>query len=170
MQMSLGLFIFSLPTVVFQELEHKREVRHAWNERVGAGDAVQFVGPGAETISLKGVTAHGITHARVSFSILNKMMQSGKDFPLIDGLGNIFGRYVIQSFDVNKSNFAKHGQARNHSYTLNLRRTENPGGAVRNIVLDKALAAVKKPLKMITNRLSIASLKDKIPKLPGLKL
>jgi uncharacterized protein len=171
MQMSLGLFIFSLPTVVFQGLEHKRDVRHAWNERVGAGDAVQFVGPGTETISLKGVTAHGITHARLSFSILNKMMQSGKDFPLIDGLGNVYGNYVIQSLDISKSNFAKFGQARNHEFTIDLRRANNPGAPIRNAVLDAAQNLLKDPLRRFTDRLSIASLKKKIPiKLPGIKL
>ena len=46
MQMSLGLFIFTLPTVVFQDMKHKRDVRYARNERVGNIDSFQFVGPG----------------------------------------------------------------------------------------------------------------------------
>jgi uncharacterized protein len=171
MMMSLGLFLFTLPTIVFQELSHKRDVRHAWNERVGAADAVQFLGPGTETISLKGVTAYGINHPKASYAILNKMMQTGKAFPLIDGLGNVFGHYVIESLDVSKSVFQKFGQARRSEFTLELRRADNPGGPVRNILLDKALGALKNPLKMVANKLSIASLTKKIPiKLPGIKL
>jgi uncharacterized protein len=171
MMMSIGLFIFSLPTVVYQDLSHKRDVRHAWNERVGAGDAVQFVGPGEEVISLKGVTAYGINHASASFAVLNKMMQTGKAFPLIDGLGNVFGLYVIESLDLSKTSFQKFGQARRTEWTMELRRADTPGANIRNVLLDKARALLKNPVKMLANKLSIASLTKKLPiKLPGLKL
>jgi uncharacterized protein len=170
MMMSLGLFIFTLPTVVYQELAHKRDVRFAFNERVGAADAVQFIGPGIEEIDLSGVTAHGINHPNASFAILNQMMQAGKDQPLVDGLGNVYGNYVIQSIELSKTSFRKFGQAKRTEWELSLRRVDNPGGAIRNILLDKALEALGNPEKMLANKLSIASLTAKLPvPLPGLK-
>lgn len=170
MMMSFGLFIFTLPTVVYQELAHKRDMRFAFNARIGAPDAVQFIGPGIEEISLSGVTAHGINHPNASFALLNTIMQAGKDQPLIDGLGNVFGNYILQSIDLNKSSFRKFGQAKRTEWELSLRRADNPGGAIRNAVLDQALEALGNPERMIANRLSIASLAPTLPvPLPGLK-
>lgn len=170
MMMSFGLFIFTLPTVVYQELSHTRDVRFAFNERVGAADAVQFIGPGIEEIMLSGVTAHGINHPNASFALLNQIMQAGEDQPLIDGLGNVFGNYILQSIDLTKSSFRKFGQARRTEWELPLRRVDNPGGAIRNAILDKALETLGNPEKMLANKLSIASLAATLPvPLPGLK-
>ena len=172
MMMSLGLFLFTLPTIVYQDLSHKRDVRHAWNERIGAADAVQFIGPGAETISLSGVTAHGLNHPNASFAILNRMMQTGKAYPMIDGLGNVFGNYVIQSIDLKKSIFQRAGQARRNEFSIDLRRADNPGKSINNLILDKALSALANPQKLIASKLSIASLTKTLAKikLPGLKI
>lgn len=171
MMMSLGRFVFTLPTVVFDQLSHSRDVRFAFNERIGAADAVQFVGPGVEEISLTGVTAHGINNPKISFSLLNQMMQSGDDHPLIDGLGNVFGNYIILSLQLDKTVFNRFGQARRTSWDISLRRADNPGAPIRNLILDKALKAVGNPEKLGSNALSIASLAARIPvPLPGLRL
>lgn len=170
MMMSFGLFIFTLPTVVYQELAHKRDVRFAFNERVGAPDAVQFVGPGIEEINLSGFTAHGINHPNASFALLNQIMQEGKDQPLIDGLGNVYGNYILLSIDLTKTSFRKFGQANRTEWDISLRRADNPGGAIRNAILDKALDALGNPEKMLANKLSIASLAATLPvPLPGIR-
>lgn len=169
MMMSLGLFIFSLPTVVFQELSHKREVRFAENERIGAPDAFQFIGPGPETITLNGVTAYGINHASASFAVLNRMLQSGRAHTLIDGLGNVYGQYIIRSLDLKKSSFRKFGQAKRTEWSMQLTRVDNPGGAIGNPLLDAAYRILKNPAKMIASKLSVASLSKKLKiKIPGI--
>jgi uncharacterized protein len=171
MQMSLGLFMFSLPTIVFQDLKHKRDVRYAANERIGNPDAWQFIGPGRESISLSGNTAHGINRPSLSYALLNRMMQAGKAYPLIDGLGNVYGQYIILSIDTGKGNFRKFGQPIKTDFTIELQRVDNPGGAIRNVILDAALDRLRSPLKMIANKLSIASLGPKVrSELKGLKL
>jgi uncharacterized protein len=166
MMMSLGLFLFTLPTIVYQDLSHKIDVRFARGERIGAPDAFQFIGPGDETISLSGVTAHGINHPNASFALLRTLMREGKALPLIDGLGNMFGMYIIENIDRKKSNFRKFGQARTTDWAIDLQRVDNPGGEVRNIILDKALGALDDPQAMALNKLSIASLPGVT--LPGL--
>lgn len=145
MMMSLGMFLFSLPTVVYQNLEHRRDVRFAQNERFGTNDAWQFIGPGGESITLNGVTAYGINHASSSMAILNRMMQSGEAFPLIDGLGNMFGEYILLSLDQKKTVFRKFGQARRTEWSLGLQRVDDPGGSIGNAILDKLLDAAGNP-------------------------
>lgn len=153
--MSLGPFTFQLPSIVFQKLSHRREARIAANARVGAGDAFQFIGPGPETISLSGVTAFGINRAGSSYAALNDLMQAGGDYPLIDGLGNVFGQYVLLNFDIDKENFTGLGQARRTEYSLELERVDDPGAAVSNGLLDTALDFIE---QKTGHRLSIYSL------------
>lgn len=168
MMMSLGLFIFALPTIVYQDLTHKMDVRFAANERVGNPDAVQFLGPGSETMTLSGVTADGINHPNASFALLRAMMAGGAPHPLVDGIGNVFGLYVIESIDRKKTLFTRAGQARRTEWTIELNRVDNPGGRVRNVLLDAALDRLGHPEKMIADKLSLASLPGVV--LPGLKL
>lgn len=153
--MSLGFFVFSLPTLPFQKMAHKRDVRFAVNERVGAADAWQFVGPGSERITLSGVSAYGITNARASSAMLNRLMQDGRALPLIDGLGNVFGDYVLTSFDLDKTIYQKFGQARRVAWTLELHRVDDPGGAIRNPLLDRALEMAGDVAGQAANRFSI---------------
>ena len=153
--MSLGDFGFRLPTVVYQQFSHKRSARFATNPRLGAGDAFQFVGPGPEAISLSGVTAWGINRASASYARLNGMMQEGRAHSLVDGLGNVFGQYVILSLDVERETFTKLGQARRSEFSLELERTDNPGGAIGNSFLDALDSAIA---NRTGNRFSIGSL------------
>ena len=163
MQMSLGLFIFMLPTIGFRALKHKRDVRYAANERIGAPDAWQWIGPGEERISLSGDTAYGINHPSLSYSLLNKMMQAGRSYPLIDGLGNVYGQYIILNLDVDKTGFRKFGQARKTDFTIDLQRVDNPGGAIRNPLMDAVMDKVGDVAGMVADKLSIASLPIKLP-------
>lgn len=171
MMMSLGMFIFSLPTIVYQDLSHKRDVQHSFTPRIGHSDAVQFIGPGTETITLTGVTAYGINHASASYAALNRMMQTGEAWPLVDGLGNMFGQYIIRSIDLKKNNFQKFGQARNSGFTIELTRADDPGASIGNPALDRARQIIGNGAALLSNKLSIASLTGKVAslKLPGIK-
>ena len=55
MMLSLGMFVFSLSTLAYQELQRQTNWRHASNSRVGAPPALQFVGRGDDTITLPGI-------------------------------------------------------------------------------------------------------------------
>lgn len=55
MMMALGMFVFSLSTAAYQELQRQTEWRHVSNTRIGAAPARQFVGRGDDSITLPGV-------------------------------------------------------------------------------------------------------------------
>ena len=55
MMLALGMFVFSLRTAAYQELQRQTDWRHASNNRVGAAPARQFVGRGEDAITLPGI-------------------------------------------------------------------------------------------------------------------
>ncbi len=54
MMMTLGMFVFGLPTLAYQELQRTTEWRHSSTSRIGTNPASQFLGRGEDTITLPG--------------------------------------------------------------------------------------------------------------------
>lgn len=50
--LALGLFVFSMDSLPFSELQRRTDWRHAKNERHGARPASQFLGPGEDKVTL----------------------------------------------------------------------------------------------------------------------
>lgn len=120
--MSLGTFQFGIATAAYQELGRTTEWRWPAQERFMQGQALQFVGPGGDTINLPGVI---YPEYRGGFAQLDQMRASannGKPLVLIDGVGNIMGRWVIERLEEKQSVFAAAGRARKMEFTLALRK------------------------------------------------
>ena len=94
--MAFGYFIFNLYTTPYQTNQHDKEWRHPSNSRVGARPSYQFVGVGEETITLSGVLMPEITGGRVSLELLEKMADTGKAYPLIEGSGVFYGLFIVR--------------------------------------------------------------------------
>ena len=127
--MSLGMFIFSLPTLTFQEMQRRTDWRHATNERVGARAAVQFVGPGEETISLNGAAVAELQDGRASLDNLRDMADQGDAWSLVDGAGRIYGNYVITAIDERTKHFAPDGTPLKIDFGIDLLRVDGGTGA-----------------------------------------
>ncbi|HEX8963635.1 MAG TPA: phage tail protein, partial [Rhodocyclaceae bacterium] len=80
---ALGLFVFSLHTLPYQQLQRSAQWRHPSNSRVGRRPARQYVGPGDETITLTGTLYPEITGGAVSLALVRAMADMGKAWPLI---------------------------------------------------------------------------------------
>ncbi len=124
--MSLGMFVFSLPTLAYQELQRKRGWRFASNQRVGAKDAIQFVGADLETISLSGSAPAELMQGRASLDTLIEMAKDGEAWPLVDGTGLVFGNFVITAIDERHSRFFPDGTPRLIDFGIDL--LESTGG------------------------------------------
>lgn len=94
--MSLGLFVFELPTLAYDELQRTTDWRFARNPRVGARDAVQFIGPGEESISISGTAIAELQDGRASLDQLKEMAASGDEWAMVDGTGQVFGAFIIE--------------------------------------------------------------------------
>ncbi|MBC8945993.1 phage tail protein [Xenorhabdus indica] len=125
MMAALGLFVFMLKTTPYQSFQHKQSWRHAFNSRVGARPAWQFVGSDNDTITLSGELYPELTGGSLSLTTLKLMADSGKAWSFIDGSGSIYGMFVIESIDETKTEFMSGGAPRKISFTLTLRRVDN---------------------------------------------
>ncbi len=121
MMMALGLFVFSLRTVSYQELQRVTNWRHPSNSRVGDSPAYQFIGKGEDNITLKGTVMHELTGSRNTLETLRNMGNTGKAYTLIEGTGKIYGLVIIESLDETKTHFFKDGAARKTDFTVTLK-------------------------------------------------
>lgn len=120
MMMALGLFVFSLRTASYQELQRVTSWRHPSNSRVGERPAYQFIGKGEDSISLKGVILHELTGDRMTLDTIREMGDTGKAYTLIEGTGKIYGLVTIENLDDTKTFFFPDGAARKTEFTIKL--------------------------------------------------
>lgn len=126
MMMVLGLFVFNLKTLPYQDLQHSITWRHPTTSRIGQRPASQFIGVDNEIITLSGVLLPELTGGRFTLLFLRKMADQGKAWPLIEGTGLILGWFVIESLNVTKSVFFRDGAARRIEFSLALKRVDAP--------------------------------------------
>lgn len=143
-QMILGTYIFSLNTAAFQELDRSTEYRWVAIDRHGQDAALQYTGPGADTIELPGVVYPSYRGGGGQIDKLRALASLAQPQSLIDGAGNVYGRWVITAIHEKKSEFAAFGQPLKQEFTISLRRYDggpsnllasiisalNPGGLV----------------------------------------
>jgi len=125
MMMALGTFVFSLPTLAYQQLQRSTSWRHASSERVGARAARQFVGPGDDTIKLSGLVAPEITGSPAELSTIRSMADEGRPLSLVDGAGEVHGAYVIDSLEETRSLFFADGTPRRIEFVISLTRVDD---------------------------------------------
>lgn len=125
MLMSLGQFVFQLPDLAYSELARATAWRHASNSRVGARPALQFVGPGEDTITLSGVLAPEVAGTLQSLATLRDMADAGDAYAMVDGAGRIFGAWIIERIEEGGSAFTPDGIARRTAFTISLRRSDD---------------------------------------------
>jgi len=125
MMMALGMFVFSLKTAAYQELQRQTDWRHASNNRIGAAPARQFVGRGEDAITLPGIILPELAGSALSLDALRLMANTGKAWPMVEGSGRIYGLWVIESLSENKTIFFSDGTPRRIEFTLTLKRTDD---------------------------------------------
>jgi len=127
--MALGMFLFEIGTLPFDELQRKTDWQHARSARVGARDATQFVGPGDETVSLSGAVYTELTDGRVSIDDLRALADAGEALPLVDGSGTVYGNFVITALDERHAYLMADGTPRRIDFGLDLLRVDDTAAA-----------------------------------------
>jgi phage protein U len=125
MMMALGMFIFSLETLVYQELQRQTEWRHGSTSRIGTNPARQFLGRGDDSITLPGVLLPALAGTPLSLDTLRYMADTGKAWPLVEGTGRILGIWVIESINESRTLFFQDGAARRIEFTIALKRIDD---------------------------------------------
>lgn len=120
--LQLGGFQFGINTAAFQSLQRNNEWRWPAQDRFGKPPVLQFIGEGAESITLPGVI---YPEWRGGFGQLDAMRaQAGKGEPLlmVDGQGRMMGKWAIERIEEKQSVFADAGAPRKQEFTIQLRR------------------------------------------------
>ncbi|AMV03971.1 phage tail protein [Xanthomonas citri] len=125
MMMSFGTFVFSLPTLAYQELQRQQSWRFGASERIGARAALQYLGEGDDTIELTGMLAPELTGSRVSLDTLRELALDGQALPLVDGTGVVHGSFVLTALRETHSVFFADGAPRRIEFTISLRREDS---------------------------------------------
>ncbi|MFJ3046995.1 phage tail protein [Herbaspirillum chlorophenolicum] len=125
MMMVLGMFVFSLPTLAYQELQRQSDWKFASNARVGLRDAKQYTGKGADNITLSGWIAPELTGTAFSLDALRLMADTGKSWFLIQGTGRIYGSFVIEGIDEGLTELDGSGDAKKINFTIKLARADD---------------------------------------------
>jgi phage protein U len=126
MMMSLDRFVFSLASVPYQQLQRQRSWKHRTTSRIGARDARQFTGAGADTITLNGMVApdNGIGEI-ASLDELARMGDVGEAYVLVDGIGNVYGAFIIDSLKETATYHTQEGIPRKIEFSLTLERVDD---------------------------------------------
>lgn len=125
MMMALGMFVFSLETLAYQEFQRQTDWRHGSTSRIGTNPARQFLGRGDDAITLPGVLFPGLAGSPLSLDALRMMGDTGKAWPLVEGTGKIYGLWVIESLTDTRTVFFRDGAARRIEFTLKLTRIDD---------------------------------------------
>lgn len=124
MMLALGMFVFMLQTLPYQNLQRQTDYRWPTNDRIGLRAIPQFLGPGAEKITLSGELLPEITGGKMSLLGLHLMAEQGRAWSLIGGEGTIYGMFIVESLSETFTDFFADGSARKIEFTVNLLRVD----------------------------------------------
>lgn len=125
MMMALGMFVFSLETLAYQEFQRQTDWRHGSTSRIGTNPARQYMGRGDDSITLPGVLLPGLVGSPLTLDALRVMADTGKAWPLVQGDGRIYGIWVIESLSETRTLFFRDGTARRIEFNLKLTRIDD---------------------------------------------
>ena len=125
MMMALGMFVFSLETLAYQEFQRQTDWRHGSTSRIGTNPARQYMGRGDDSITLPGVLLPALAGTQLSLDTLRYMADTGKAWPLVEGTGKIYGTWIIESLSETRTLFFRDGQARRIEFNLKLSRIDD---------------------------------------------
>lgn len=125
MMMTLGMFVFEVQSLPYQQLQRSTQWRHPSQNRVGQRPAYQYTGPGEDTITLTGTLYPELTGGRVTLDDVRIMADEGKAWPLIEGSGRVYGFWGVTSVSETSTAFFPDGVPRKIEFTINLVRLDD---------------------------------------------
>jgi len=118
--MKLGGYKFSVSTAAYKELI--RTTPHRWSEqkRINRRPALQYMGPGKETIELSG-DIYPLYNGGVG-QIDDMRAEAGTGEPriLVDGTGKVWGKWCIEEIRETQPEFLPAGIPKKQTFTVRL--------------------------------------------------
>ena len=118
--MALGPYRFALSTSAYQQLKRSIEYRWQAQDRIGNNPAMQFIGPGKEQIGFEGVIYPEFRGGLAQIESMKLTADIGAPLLLIDGLGIVWGRWVIMQIEETREIFLNNGVPRKISFSMTI--------------------------------------------------
>lgn len=122
--MTLGMFIFGMDTIPYQDLQRRMSWRHEESERFGMRAVSQFAGPGDDSITIAALVVPEVAGSYGAIDRLVEMADTGDNWPLVDGLGRVLGQYRIDAIDIGHVGIMAGGLPRGQNFTMELKRVD----------------------------------------------
>ena len=119
--MALGVFRFGVAGADYQSLRRKAEWRWASADRLGRKPALQYLGPGAQEITLEGVVYPHFRGGLRQVELMRAQAGLGRPLMLTDGLGWVFDRWVIVKVEETRSVLMGDGTPQKIEFRVTLR-------------------------------------------------
>jgi uncharacterized protein len=119
--MALGGYRFAIGTAAYQTLRRATEYRWAQMNRIGRRPAMQYVGPGIDSIDLDGVIYPHFRGGLWQVETMRTEAGLGAPLMLVAGTGYGLGRWVILSVEETESVFMSNGAPRKIEFRLGLK-------------------------------------------------
>lgn len=130
MLMALGNYFFSWLTASYDNKEEARTYRWEAQNVVGHLPLYQYLGPGEQTLRLEGVIYSHYKGGILQIPLMKQTAAKGKPLMLVDGLGNVLGRWVITALTEKQTVFCSNGLPRKATFTLDLKQYDDRKGHV----------------------------------------
>jgi phage protein U len=122
--LTLGMFVFGMDTLAYSDLQRRITWRHEASDRFGARPAVQFIGPGDDDVTIAGACIPEIAGRYSALDTLASMGDTGDAWALMNGLGEVWGYYVIVGLDLTHQTVMAGGVPRRIDFTVTLKRKD----------------------------------------------
>jgi hypothetical protein len=131
--LGVGPYRFKIKALNYQALTRTFNYRWVSQERIGRRPAMQFLGPGEETVELRGVIYPKDPRFGGGFSQLENMRKEamrGRPRGVASSLGRYHGRWCIKEVSDVQTYFAKNGAPRKVEFTIKLTAYGADGGGI----------------------------------------
>jgi phage protein U len=117
--MTLGPITFSVQEGAFHALKRKLEIRVGKSERAGVQTARQILGSD-ETIQIEGVVYPTFSGGVARVQSFRDLALTLEEQMLTDGIGNVWGRYVIENVEEDATEFTAYGVPLKQAFRIEL--------------------------------------------------
>ncbi|MEM1077467.1 MAG: phage tail protein [Pseudomonadota bacterium] len=117
---ALGAFNFAVNGATHQRMQREASYRWAPVNRIGVTPAMQFTGPGVQTLSLEGVIYPHFRGGLRQVELMRAQAGLGQPMMMVDGMGWVFDQWVITKVSETSSVFMADGAPRKIEFSMQL--------------------------------------------------
>jgi phage protein U len=125
MLLALGNYFFSWLTASYQNKTESRSYRWEVQNVIGQFPLYQYMGPGEQDLKLDGVIYSNYQGGILQLPLMKTTASKGEPLMLVDGLGNVLGKWVITYLEEKQTTFCSNGLPRKAEFVLDLKKYED---------------------------------------------